>query len=67
VLQTVDHFKISCLGAPFSKAQESHGARSGLYGGCSNGVAPINFFQDEHRIQFMWDLHSVPHDRKEPG
>jgi rRNA maturation protein Nop10 len=26
--------------------------RSGLYGGCSNGVPPIHFFQAEHRIQF---------------
>jgi hypothetical protein len=34
------------------KAQKSHGARSGLYGGCSYGVLPIHFFQDEHRIQF---------------
>jgi hypothetical protein len=34
------------------KAQKSHGARSGLYGGCSNGVPPILFFQAEHRIQF---------------
>jgi hypothetical protein len=34
------------------KAQKSLGARSGLYGGCSNGVPPIHFFQDEHRIQF---------------
>jgi hypothetical protein len=34
------------------KAQKSHGARSGLYGGCSNGVPPIHFFQAEHRIQF---------------
>jgi hypothetical protein len=25
------------------KAQKSHGARSGLYGGCSNGVPPIHF------------------------
>jgi hypothetical protein len=32
--------------------QKSHGARSGLYGGCSNGVPPILFFQIEHRIQF---------------
>jgi hypothetical protein len=33
VLQTVDHFEISCLGVPFSwleKAQKSHGARSEL-------------------------------------
>jgi hypothetical protein len=34
------------------KAQKSHGARSGLYGGCSNGVPPIHFFQAEHRIKF---------------
>jgi hypothetical protein len=34
------------------KAQKSHGARSGLYGGCSNGVPPIHFSQAEHRIQF---------------
>jgi hypothetical protein len=34
------------------KAQKSHGVRSVLYGGCSNGVSPIHFFQAEHRIQF---------------
>jgi hypothetical protein len=34
------------------KAQKSHGARSGLYGGCSYVVPPIRFFQAEHRIQF---------------
>jgi hypothetical protein len=34
------------------KAQKSHGARSGLYGGRSNAVPPIHFFQTEHRIQF---------------
>jgi hypothetical protein len=34
-------------------AQKSHGARSGLYGGCSTGVPPIHFFQAEHRIQFI--------------
>jgi hypothetical protein len=34
------------------KAQKSHGARSGLYGGCSDGVPPIHFFQAEHRIHF---------------
>jgi hypothetical protein len=34
------------------KAQKSHGVRSGLYGGCSNGVPLIHFFQAEHRIQF---------------
>jgi hypothetical protein len=32
--------------------QKLHGARSGLYGGCSDGVPPIHFFQAEHRIQF---------------
>jgi hypothetical protein len=35
----------------FGKAQKSHGPISGLYGGCSNGVPPIHFFQAEHRIQ----------------
>jgi hypothetical protein len=34
------------------KAQKWHGARSGLYGGCSNGVPPIHVSQAEHRIQF---------------
>jgi hypothetical protein len=34
------------------KDQKWHGARSALYGGCSNGVLPIRFFQAEHRIQF---------------
>jgi hypothetical protein len=56
VLQTVDHFEISCLGAPFlfivGKAQKSRGVRSGLYGGCSNGLPPSHFSQAEHRIQF---------------
>jgi hypothetical protein len=33
------------------KAQKSHGARSGLYDGCSDRVLPIHFFQAEHRIQ----------------
>jgi hypothetical protein len=51
VLQTVDHFEISCLRAPFSWL-EKHGARSGFYCGCSNGVPPLHFFQAEHRIQF---------------
>jgi hypothetical protein len=36
------------------KAQKSHGARSGLYGGCSNGVPPIHVFQAEQRIQFRY-------------
>jgi hypothetical protein len=34
------------------KAQKLHEARSALYGGWSNGVPPIHFFQAEHRIQF---------------
>jgi hypothetical protein len=33
-------------------AQKSHGARSGLYDGCSNGFPLIHFFQAEHRVQF---------------
>jgi hypothetical protein len=55
VLQTVDHFEISFLEAPFSWLENPRnrmGARSGLCGGCSNGVPPIHFFQAEHRIQF---------------
>jgi hypothetical protein len=45
VLQTVDHLEILCLGAPFSwleKPRNLMGARSGLYGGCSDGVPPIS-------------------------
>jgi hypothetical protein len=34
------------------KAQKLHGVRSGPYGGCSNGVTTIHFFQAEHGIQF---------------
>jgi hypothetical protein len=34
------------------KVQISHGTRSGPYGGCSNGVPPIHFFQVENRIKF---------------
>jgi hypothetical protein len=34
------------------KSSESHEARSGLYGKCSNGVPQIHFFQAEQRIQF---------------
>jgi sarcosine oxidase delta subunit len=34
------------------KAQKLNGARSGLYGGCSNGVPLMHFLQTEHRIQF---------------
>jgi hypothetical protein len=34
------------------KAQKSQRVRSGQYGGCSNGVPPIHFFQAEHGIQF---------------
>jgi hypothetical protein len=35
------------------KAQKSHGARSELYGGCSNGVPPVHVFQAKHGIQFV--------------
>jgi hypothetical protein len=38
---------------PFSRSGwKSHGARSGLYCRCSNGVPPIHFFQTEYKIQF---------------
>jgi hypothetical protein len=54
VLQTVDYFEISCLGTPFpwlEKPKNRMGrARSGLYGGCSNGVPPIHFLQAENRF-----------------
>jgi hypothetical protein len=32
------------------EAQKYHGTRSGVCGGCSNGVPPIHFFQAMHRI-----------------
>jgi hypothetical protein len=58
LLQTVDHSEISCLGAPFSWLEKPRNrvgrARSGLYGGCSNGVPPIHFSQAEHKIQFIF-------------
>jgi hypothetical protein len=41
------------------KVQKSHEARSGLYGGCSNGVPPIHIFQAEHRIQFISRPHAI--------
>jgi hypothetical protein len=41
----------SCLFV-VGKAQKSYGGRCELYGGCSNGVPPIHFFQTKHRIQF---------------
>jgi hypothetical protein len=34
------------------KAHKSHGARPGLYGGCSDGAPPIQFFQTEHTTEF---------------
>jgi hypothetical protein len=34
------------------KAQKLHGVRSGKYGGCSNGVPLIHFFQAKHQNQF---------------
>jgi hypothetical protein len=41
------------------KAQKWHGARSGLYGGYSDDVTPIHFFQAEHRIQFTSRHHAI--------
>jgi hypothetical protein len=38
------------------KAQKAHEARYGLYGGCSNGVPPIHFFQTN--TDFNSDLSS---------
>jgi hypothetical protein len=40
------------------KAQKSHGARSGLYDGCSNGVPPIHF--SKPNTEFISDLSSGP-------
>jgi hypothetical protein len=49
------------------KAQKSHGARSGLYGRCSNGIPLIHFCQTEHGIQFlshpMWLLGFFNHEK----
>jgi hypothetical protein len=58
VLQTVDHFESSCL--VVGKAQKSHGARSGLYGTCSNWVPLIHFFQ--FRSLYMWFLGFSDHE-----
>jgi hypothetical protein len=73
VLRIVDHFEISCLGAHFSwleKPRNGMGTRSELYGGCSNGVSPIHFFQAEHRIQFrsrcMWCLGFSNYEKGSP-
>jgi hypothetical protein len=54
VLQTVIHFDFLPRSSLFlvGKVQKSHGAGSGLYGECSDGVPAIHFFQAEHRIQF---------------
>jgi hypothetical protein len=41
------------------KAYNSHWVRSGLYGGCSDGVPLIHFFQAEHRIQFRSRPHAI--------
>jgi hypothetical protein len=71
MLQTIDHFEISCLGAPFAWLEKSKNcmeARSGLCGGCSNGVPLIHFFQAEHRIQFRstpCDFWAFPTMRRE--
>jgi hypothetical protein len=39
------------------KAQKSHGASCGLYGGYSNGVPPIHFFQAEHSSKKVTFFH----------
>jgi hypothetical protein len=53
------------------KVQKSHGARSGLYGGCCKGVPPTHSFQAEHRIQFrsrpMRFLGFSNHEKGAPG
>jgi hypothetical protein len=49
VLQTVNRFEISSIGAPFSWLEKP---RSGLCGGYSDRVLPIHSFQAEHGIQF---------------
>jgi hypothetical protein len=52
------------------KAQQSHGARCGLHGECSDGVPPIHFFQAELRIQFrsrpVWFLDFSNHEKGAP-
>jgi hypothetical protein len=45
----------SCL-VMVGKAQKSHGTRSGLYGGCSNGVPQIHF--SKPKTEFNSDLAS---------
>jgi hypothetical protein len=56
VLQTVDHFEISCLGAPFSLL-EKHRNRMGRDLDCMAdvlmGFHRSTFFQAVHRIQFI--------------
>jgi hypothetical protein len=50
------------------KAQKSHGARSGLCDGCSNGIPPIHLFQAEHRIQFRsWPIRFLDFSSHEKG
>jgi hypothetical protein len=46
--------KILASEIPFrvEKPRNRMGARSGPYGGCSNGVPPIQFFQAENKLQF---------------
>jgi hypothetical protein len=55
VLQTVDHFEISCLGAPFSRLEKPRNCM-GWYLNCLADVLmlfpPIHLFKSEHRIQF---------------
>jgi hypothetical protein len=52
-------FLASVLPFRRSKSPEIARGRFELYGGCSNGVPPIHFFQAEHRIQFRSRLFQV--------
>jgi hypothetical protein len=52
-------FLVSELLFVVGKGHKSHGARSGLYSRCSDGVPLIHFFQAEHRIQFGSRPHAI--------
>jgi hypothetical protein len=41
------------------KVQKSHGARFGLYGGCSNGVPTINFFPSRTQNAIQISPHMI--------
>jgi hypothetical protein len=68
VLQTVNHFEIYCIGAPFSWFEKSRN-RMGRNLDCM--AEPIHFFQAEHRIHFrsrpMRFLGFSNHEKGAPG